>query len=243
MSAAAEDRVDFDNLAPYLTALASPARLELLHLLRTPKSVREITLRPTGHDAALRRERSITDQAVRKHLAKLEDAGLVVTRRGKREGAPVEERLVNHQMLFAVVEQLREVARLPPTVHLEHARTMTIARGRDAETSRGPRLIQVHGRAEGTTYSLGTKPPRDGAWVVGRRQGLAVTLDHDPYISLEHAAVVPAGAGFAVRDLPRSKNGTWLNWRAVPRGSTVPIVTGDVVGLGKTLLLFRVDGP
>lgn len=230
----------FDKLASYLEALANPGRLELLSQLRQPRVVGEIELRPTTPGKSA--DRNITRQAVRKQLAKLEEAGLVLRQRVRREGVLVEEHVVNHPMLFALVEELRSVTRLPATVALAPAATMT---GRQVEEggrgrSRGARLITVHGSVEGRTFPLESRGlGSDRGWVVGRRRGLAVSLEHDPFVSNEHAEVLLRGARFEVLDLRTNKNGTFLNWEALPRGGSAPLSTGDVIGVGRTLLLFR----
>src|SRR5437867_2205320 len=89
-----EHGIDFAKIATYLEALSNPARLEMLHLLRQPRAVGEIHLRPSAQGEH-NPERNITRQAVRKHLAKLEEAGLVVVQEGRREGVAVDERVVN----------------------------------------------------------------------------------------------------------------------------------------------------
>lgn len=228
---------DFAKLARYLEALASPARLELLHLLRMPRTVGDIRLRPTDGDA-LRPDRAITRQGVRKHLAKLEEAGVITVNRPR--GATSEEYLLNHQMLFALVEELRRVTQLAPTVSPVPAATMTGGLHGTSARPTGTRIVVVHGSREGQTFPLEDRTlAQDKRWVLGRRRGLAVSLDHDPFVSQQHAEIVPAGQGYELRDLRTNKNGTELNWEALPRGGAAPLETGDVIGVGRTLLLFR----
>jgi DNA-binding transcriptional ArsR family regulator len=230
---------DFAKLAGYLDALANPARLELLHLLRQPRAVGDLQLRPSGTSKGSP-ERNITRQAVRKHLAKLEDAGLVVTQGGRREGLAVEERVVNHQMLYALLEELRRTTQVTPYAPIAGAATMTESGRQGARGSAGARLIVVHGAREGQTFPLSpTKLAGDRGWVIGRGRDLPVGLDYDPFISQEHAEVLAVGDGFELRDLRSNKNGTELNWEALPRGGAATLVTGDVVGVGRSLLLFR----
>jgi DNA-binding transcriptional ArsR family regulator len=236
-------RLDFERLAGYLDALANASRLELLHLLRTPSAVGDIHLRPGAGEAdGPRPERNITRQGVRKHLAKLEETGLITTQRGRRDGAVVEEHVVNHQMLFAVSEELRRVTRVVPTVQPASAATLT-GGSRDAGSkAKGARLIVVHGGREGQTFTLDprTRAPERG-WVVGRRRGLGVSLDYDPFVSQEHAEVLPRGDRYEVLDLRSNKNGTEVNWETLPRGGSATLSTGDVIGVGRSLLLFRAD--
>jgi hypothetical protein len=37
-----------------------------------------------------------------------------------------------------------------------------------------------------------------------------------------------------------SKNGTMLDFQPLPRGGSAPLTNGDVVGVGRTNLVFRV---
>lgn len=67
---------------------------------------------------------------------------------------------------------------------------------------------------------------------------MAVCLDYDPYVSLENAAVARAGDGFDVSDLPQSKNGTAVNWEVLPKGGRRELRPGDLIGVGRSLLLF-----
>lgn len=236
---AREAAPDFAKLAGYLEALANPGRLALLHQLRQPKAVGEIHLQPSEPGEG-RPDRNITRQAVRKHLAKLEEAGLVLSQRGKREGAQVDEHVVNHAMLFALQEELRRVTRLTPTVVLGPAATMTASTREQAAKGRGARLVMVHGPREGQTFALdGRLLQPDRGWVIGRRRGLAVSLDHDPFVSQEHAEILLRGDRFEVLDLRTNKNGTELNWEQLPRGGSAQVSHGDIVGVGRTLLLFR----
>ncbi len=230
---------DFPKLADFLEALANPGRLELLHILREPRAVSDIELAPSTTDAASP-DRNITRQAVRKQLARLEEAGLVSRLRGE-QGA-VDEHVVNHQMLFALMEELRRVTRLTPTVGPPPSSTMTAGRADPTRPSTGARVVIVHGAHEGRAFPLRPSAAAEGrGWVIGRRARLAVTLDYDPFLSQEHAEIRARGAGFEVIDLPSNKNGTEINWEPVPRGGAAPLRHGDVIGVGRTLLLFRTE--
>lgn len=230
---------DFLKLADYLEALASPQRLRLLHDLRWPRAVGDVHLAPE-EPGELRPDRSITRQAVRKHLARLIEAGLVTTQRGQRGTAAVEEYVVNHQMLFAIFEELRQVTRLTPSVLPAPAATMTSHQDDAPKPAAGARFIVVHGATEGVVFPIEERA-RQGprGWVIGRRRGLAVSLDYDPFVSQEHAEVVREGERLAISDLSANKNGTTLNWEPLPRGGSRVLAHGDVVGVGRTLLLFR----
>ncbi len=234
------DELDFAKLAWYLDALANPGRLELLHILREPKSVSEIELSPSDPAEDARPDRNITRQAVRKQLARLEEAGLVTRLKAERERPGVDEHVVNHQMLFALTEELRRVTRVTPTVGPAPASTMTMERHDTPSRSAGARVVIVHGTHEGRAFPLRHSAATPGrGWIIGRRARLAVTLDYDPFLSQEHAEIREVGGSFAIHDLASNKNGTFIDWVPVPRGGSAPVHHGDVVGVGRTLLLFR----
>lgn len=237
MPADAGDRhLDFTKIARYLEALANPSRLELLHLLRQPRAAGEIRLRPSI-GGGMRPDRPITRQAVRKHLAKLEEAGVITAQRG---AGGHEDYVVNHQMLFALVEEMRRVTQLAPAVSLAPLATMTGAGAEAGPRGKGSRVIVVHGAREGQTFPLDARTAGPaGTWVVGRRRGLAVAMDHDPFVSQQHCELAAGARGWELRDLSTNKNGTELNWEPLPRGGAAPLQTGDVIGVGRTLLLFR----
>jgi DNA-binding transcriptional ArsR family regulator len=236
---ASETSPDFQKLADYLEALANPGRLALLHQLRQPKTVGDIQIAPTdpgdGSPA-----RNISRQAVRKQLEKLERAGLVVAQQTRRNGTKMDEHMVNHAMLFAVTEELRRVTRLAPTVPLAPAATMTGSRlsARQAG-SVGAHVIMVHGPKEGHSFMLQGTPGETEGWVIGRRRHLPISLDHDPFVSGEHAKILQSGDSYEILDLQTNKNGTDLNWDPLPRGGKRRLRHGDIIGIGRTLLLFR----
>lgn len=74
----------------------------------------------------------------------------------------------------------------------------------------------------------------------GRKPELPERLDDDPYVSLVNSEVLLKGDQYRLCDLGGSKNGTWLNWRPVGP-EPVPLTQGDVVGVGRSLLVFRRD--
>jgi FHA domain-containing protein len=232
---------DFVALADRLRALANPARLELLYELRFPRAITDIHLKPSvlsSHHA----ERNISREGVRKHVNRLVELGFLEPMDVQRDGLPAVEHVLNHRSMFGVVEDLRDVARKGPLVDLPLRQTRTVRTQAPEKENFGPRLIMVHGPRDGYAYSLSAQDSSIVSWVIGRRPGVAVCLDHDPFVSLDHAEVRSAeSSDFVVADLKRSKNGTWLNWREMPRGGVATLRTGDVVGVGRTLLLFRED--
>jgi predicted component of type VI protein secretion system len=73
---------------------------------------------------------------------------------------------------------------------------------------------------------------------VGRAPACEVQLDYDPYLSGEHCSLERAGEGFAVRDAG-SRNGTWVNWVQLPRRGAQVLKPGDVLGVGRSLLVLQ----
>ncbi|HEX2022920.1 MAG TPA: FHA domain-containing protein, partial [Candidatus Thermoplasmatota archaeon] len=80
--------------------------------------------------------------------------------------------------------------------------------------------------------------PERGPWIVGRDPECEVHLPGDAFVSGKHAQIERHGGAHRVRDL-FSKNGTLLDWERLPAGEPRPLENGQVVGIGKTLLLFR----
>lgn len=234
---------DTTRLAEYLKALANPNRLELLYALRMPRSVREIELRPETVREGENPERPISHQAVRDHLAKLRGIGVLAVERVEREGNIVDEYVLNHPKLFAIVEELRLLSELRPQVPGAaplHEQTIGAERDPGKPVASGPHLMLVRGQREGRVFPLtGENHAADRGWVIGRKQGLAVSLDYDPFVSSENAEVLLAGSGYRLVDIRSSRNGTLLNFKPLTRGAEAPLVHGDVISVGRTSLVFR----
>ena len=222
-------------LARALGALASPVRIALLRQLQTPRVLREIEVKATDGDASAR---NISRQAVREHLDRLMETGVVVARETEREYGTTLEYSLNHQALFALSEEFRALARLRPAAE-PHMVTVTGGRPAAAAPPEGPSLVLVKGVDEGRTFDL--RPPAAGRreWVIGRRRGLDISLDFDPFISTENSAIVWEDGVHAVVDLPESRNGTMVNFKPLPKGARHPLRVGDLIGVGRSLLMFR----
>lgn len=235
------DPPDVVRLAEYLKALGNPNRLELLHALRSPRSVREIELRPETVKEGENPDRAISHQAVRDHLARLRAIGVLVVERVEREGNIVDEYVLNHPKLFAIVEELRLLGELRAAkVESPEEKTLGASRASVHSDERGPHFLLVRGQGEGRVFALKKENlSADRGWIVGRKQGLAVALDYDPFVSSENAEVLRDGASFVIRDLPASRNGTIVNFEPLARGTTTPLRHGDVVSVGRTHLVFR----
>jgi len=233
--------VDYAQLEGYLKGLAYANRLELLELLQQPRTLDEIHLQPSIAQAGINPDRPITRQAVQNHLDRLIEMGLVqvgtTERKGKR---PMNEYRVDHSRLFAVVEDLRKLATIESGAPLDPYTTIEAPHGKSPAWIEGPKLVLVHGVNEGKAFPLrlaDAKSPR--GWVIGRGKECQVRLAYDPFVSTENAEVLRTEQGFRLLDLRTSRNGTFLNWRRLPVGAEVPLGCGDVIGVGRSLLVFR----
>lgn len=224
------EATDPEALVPYLKALGSPRRLEILRLLEEPHYLEEIA----SHLGVAR-------QTAREHLDRLVDAGFVEKVPGERETGSVTDYVAVPERLFAVLEDLRRVSgAIPATDRREGLRRRTEALDRDPDAPDEPdlpRLVLVHGMRIGQTVRL----EGEGPWMIGRDPGAALSLDFDPFVSGKHAEIRRVAAGFEIQDL-YSSNGTYLEWEELPRGSASEIADGEVVQVGRTILLFRTSG-
>ena len=226
------DGPDATAFTAALGALAAPARIHLLRELRTPKALTEITVRAPDDERVLAR------QTVKQHLDLLVEMGMVIAREAERSRGRTLEYVVNHQALYALGEDVRALARLRPTED-PRGPTQAVTVAAPAPRRSGPRLVLVKGLDEGQVFDL--RPPASGrgAWVLGRRRGLAVTLDFDAHVSSENARVTWDGAGYHLEDLPHSRNGTALNFLPLAKGRLYPLEKGDIIGVGRSALVFQ----
>jgi len=217
--------IDFAGLASALKALSNEKRLELLHFLTRPHYIEEIA----SHLKMAR-------QAAQKHVSQLLDAGVIKKQPGQRDRGPVTEYVLAPQRLFDLNERFGKLGVLKPVEEDEDlSRTiLSDTMVAPAQEARGPSLALVHGRGIGTRYHL----EGDGPWTIGRDDDRFIAVDYDPFASNRHAEItLQDGAHFLVDTY--STNGTFLNWTQVPRGGRIPLRPGDVVGVGKSLLVFR----
>jgi DNA-binding transcriptional ArsR family regulator len=217
--------VNYAFLEPVLEALANPVRLRLLGYLTQPHYLEEIAV-----------HLGITRQAARKHLDKLEGAALVERRSAMRDQVRVLEFVINPQTLFLVHDEagrLGELQREDPPVDVQRTRHDPAPRS-PAMPASGPCLYTMRGLQPGRRHALGLGGER--RWTIGRDEGCDVVVGHDPYASNRHA-LIRYDRTFFLQDLG-SANGTLHNWAALPRDGEVMLAHGDVLGVGKTLLLF-----
>ena len=222
------DPQGFDSLAGYLKVLGNPKRLHLLQYLVHPHYLEEIAS-----------ELKMARQTAQEHVQQLLDLGVVQRVRGKRESGPVTEYVVVPQRLFSIHEEFGKLGVLEPELEEGSALrppTSPLVTGVAAPKEQDlPRLVIVHGRRIGQSVAL----TGNGPWLLGREPTATVCLDYDPFVSARHAEVRrAAGGAFEVADL-YSSNGTFVEWKRLPRGTSQRVDNGAVVRVGKSLLLFR----
>jgi hypothetical protein len=213
-----------------LQALGTPARIYLLRELRTPKTVTEVSLRLPGG-------RVLARQTVKEHLDRLVDIGMVVAREAERPHGRALEYVVNHQAIYSLGEDVRALARIRPT-EAPPGLTQVAPPTAGAARRSGPHLVLVKGLDEGQVFDLAADAG-PASWVIGRRRGLAVPLDFDAFVSAENTRIAWDGKRHLVEDLPHSRNGTTLNFRPLEKGRPHPLERGDVIGVGRSALVFR----
>jgi DNA-binding transcriptional ArsR family regulator len=217
-----------------LGAMASPVRVAILRQLQTPRQLADIAV--STAKAKGTRGATLARQTVKEHLGRLMEAGFVLA--FGEEGANGKAvYLLNHQRLYSTLEAFRELARLRPEREIDGptAKVPTAT----APQVAGPALLLLKGLEEGRCFPL--PPPGTGerTWVLGRARKAHVSLDFDPFVSLRNARIHCSGGAYSIVDLPESRNGTLVNFRALPKGEPTLLRNGDLIGLGKTLLLFR----
>lgn len=216
-------------LAEAFVLLANAQRIGLLRLLQVPHSVGDIRLPPGEARQGSHPRPAMSPQAVRKHLDRLLEHHFVQSLPARGETG-AEMFVVNHARLYALAEEMRALAMLRPAAEAP-GRTEQLAAEPPAPEPGAPRLVVVHGLREGHSYPLAA------GCVVGRGKSCDVRLDYDPFVSQQHASLRQRGDAWLVEDLG-SRNGTLVNWLALPKKGSQALRHGDVVGVGRTLLLF-----
>lgn len=218
-----------------MKCLGNPVRVQILQQLTTPRQLGEIKVSPHRREQGGAPQRSMSRAAVQAHLEPLREVGAVRTISGLRDGRSVVLYTVDQRQLFALTEELRDLSRMRSDG--VEAPDGTVPAPPFGEPVTGPRLVLMNGPWEGRIVPL----QGSGPWTIGRAPGSTLSLGYDPYLSTSNSEVRRDGQAFRVQDLPRARNGTSVNWAALPRGQSVRLASGDVVGAGRTLLLFRED--
>ncbi len=229
--------IDYGQLGDILRVLSTPNRLELLRKLQVPRTSREISLTPFRRDPGRRPDRPLSRQTVEEHVARLQDIGLVQERATTREARPVIEYEVNQARLFLIVEELRRLCLLQTTT----GRTAATVRVRTSDDApephaavKGPCFVLVNGVREGEVFTLAG----DGPWSIGRGTASVVSIPYDPFLGREHATVRRSRSRFELEPSSSAANPVRVNW-SPPLAGVTSLQAGDVVGLGRSLLVFR----
>lgn len=234
---------DLDALVNYLDVLADANRLKLLRILREPHALGEIRLTPNPSQARGNPDRTISRQAVRNHLDKLVEVGLIRVRRADRDDPRVRnEYVLDTSRLFAVVEELDRLTQIEARGDADPQETLKLGAGHRSEWPDGPKLVLVHGVREGRAFPLDPstrEPPR--GWIIGRDPDAHVCLDYDPFVSEQNSEIVQEDGEWRVLDLRSSTNGTRVNWEMLPVGGEQTLSPGDIIGVGRSRLAFRTD--
>lgn len=235
--------VDADGdqrVAAAMGALAHPSRLAILREVRTPRVLADIKVRSSSNGRIHHGERQgrlLARQTVQQHLSSLLQIGVISSRESKLDKRRRMEYVINHQTLYSLAESFLALAELRPD-ELPDSPTITDGIPGEAEHVLGPHLVLVKGLGIGQHFPL--DPVRGGTheWMIGRRQHLPVCLDYDPYVSKENCLVQWRDGIHSIVDLPGSRNGTRVNFQPLD-GARRMLRTGDLIGVGHSLLLFR----
>jgi len=153
------------------------------------------------------------------------------------EGYPVDAALVEARK--AIFAKGNDVEWGTPVLHLRSpdGRIFDVKRVSDSATAIGGErpaasLVVRQGAQVGRTYALGA-----GSSVIGREEGEGVTLVvQDSQISRKHAKISWLAGQYVLDDLG-STNGTFVN--GVRMTGPHPLVAGDSISMGQTLLVFQ----
>lgn len=215
-----------------LQAVASLNRLRLLQMLREPRTIHEIELEV---DDPRRQGDPMTEQGVRHHLGKLRKGEFVRERRVSRGGRRIHEYETDPRGLYQVAEFVRELphGEEPSADELE---TPIAWEGQAG----GPSLTLVHGPEIGATFPLtGATAFPDRGWVLGSASHVDVSIPGDPHLDPQAAEVQQEEGAFRILDLRGASSRAAVDGVELDRGGSRTLASGDVVGVGRCLLVFR----
>ncbi|MHB8587131.1 MAG: FHA domain-containing protein [Thermoplasmatota archaeon] len=214
-----------ERLTASLRALASERRLDVISLLQRPRYIEEIA-----------RDLKISRQGAQEHLAQLVAEGIVEKQHGQREtGTVVEYRLVRAR-IFAILEELREMTAVPIDPSSKPLfRTMALPSEVRFDRSESAEIVVLNGPELGARIALRNEAK---AVLLGRDPECRLKLDWDLQVSNRHAEIRKDSTVFVIVDT-FSRNGTVLNGRTMQPGTPAKLRSGDVISLGRTLVLFR----
>ncbi len=246
-----------EELARCFRALGYANRLELLSMLSGPRTLNEIDLGPSNPQAGENPDRTLTRQGIQYHLDQLIEEGLIQVStcqpRGKRPQHTFE---IDRSRLYHLTEQI-QTALLPDTPSPAHPDHNSAShgngngngsgngaghgngRGGDTRQRPGvPYLAVVHGPSRGRFIALHDRAKTDErGWLIGRSEQAAIRLGIDPMVDDQHAEILPTEDGYEVLDLRTSRR-TTVNWEPIPLGESRALSSGDIIGVGHSLLVF-----
>jgi len=77
--------------------------------------------------------------------------------------------------------------------------------------------------------------------MIGRSPQVAVSLQHDTFVSAKNSEIVEEDGRFRLVDLRPSRNGTLLNDDELDPGEEVALQRGDVIRAGCSALVFHTE--
>lgn len=219
-----------DHVSSALRSLSNARRLTLLMFLQEPRYLEEIA----SH-------LNFSRQAASLHVNALQQAGFIKRRASSRPGKRIVEFVLQPEALYEVHEYFEQlVVRITAGPQSpEHTRTPSERRQPfDHRAATGPTLTIVHGLQLGKQFALSEEGV--GVWIIGREARSPVRLPHDSYVSNRHAEIRrPAGGAQVTVADTFSRNGTLLNFSPLAPGEPKALNHGDLLAIGRTLLLFR----
>jgi DNA-binding transcriptional ArsR family regulator len=232
--------LDVERTAQILASLSNPVRLRILDTLREPRQLKDIKVRPAREEGGKLPARNMSRASVKEHLDKLMELDLV--RKGSNEvgNRRVETYLINHARVYLVAEEMRRVSLLSPK-RPDGDTTAILNVSKSAKTRKGATLTLVNGVQEGHIFQLTSTADGKSAWSIGRDIGNDVHIPFDPFISLHNSRIEAKNGKFHLHGAADSRNGTRLNWQPIDSEVPQSLTSGDVIGIGRCLLVFRND--
>ncbi len=201
--------------------------MSVLEALARPKTMRDVVVKRGGSA----RGEPLSVQAIYEKKDALMEVGLVIEAGAAEGGAALF--VIDRRAIHAMVRTLRRVAMIDAVQDAGVTAGVSPSQGRTNSARSGPQacpvqpsLVCVDGVAVWSTYPLAL---RGGAITFGR--AAEARLPWDPTLSARHFTVQTDEAGWALRD-EGSRNGTFVDGRRVPPGTTERLRPGQLVTAG-----------
>lgn len=225
------------RLVKTLEAMGNPTRLTIIQRLATPRALHEIDVpqrREGDRDAPLAR------QTIRWHLDRMIEAGLIDKLELNADEPSNGAYVTNHQRIFSLSEEIRALGRIRPEVEVRAETAVASSRNHASGAWLEDRacLVMLHGLEVPQTFPL-QESAGDPPYVIGRRRGLALSLDYDSAVSAENSIIRRSGDGHDIEDIEGSRNGTYVNFERLAAGTPRRLAHGDIVGIGRCLFVYR----